>query len=44
MQKFELEGPGAVGADMDKGIKLMEQYGHLFDDLEQQRIELSNQF
>lgn len=41
MKKFELEGPGAVGSDMDKGIKLMEQYGHLFEDLEEQRLELS---
>lgn len=40
VKKFELEGPGAVDADLDKGIKLMEQYGHLFDELEVQRLEL----
>lgn len=41
VKKFELEGPGAVDADLDRGIKLMEQYGHLFEELDAQRLELS---
>lgn len=37
---FDAEGPGAVGHDMDRGIKLMEAYALKFDEMDGQRIEL----
>lgn len=40
MATFEAEGPGAVGHDMDRGIKLMDAYVVRFDDLDAQRLEL----
>lgn len=38
--KFDTEGPGAVGEDMDTGVKLMEEYIGLFADMEARRLEL----
>lgn len=37
---FEANGPGAVGDDMDRGIKLMDTYAVRFADVEAQRQEL----
>lgn len=43
VQRFFNEGPGAVGIDMDDGIKLMERYSDQFKLLEQQRHEFGNE-
>lgn len=43
VQRFFKDGPGAVGIDMDDGIKLMEQYTDQFKSLEQQRHEFGNE-
>lgn len=37
---FEAEGPGAVGHDMDRGIKLMDLYVTRFEEMDGQREEL----
>ncbi|XP_015836813.2 dynein axonemal heavy chain 10 [Tribolium castaneum] len=42
VKKFEEEGPGAVGEDLDKGLILMEEYAKLFIETEERRIELIN--
>lgn len=41
--RFFSEGPGAVGIDMDDGIKLMERYSDQFKLLSQQRHEFGNE-
>ncbi|XP_075256614.1 dynein axonemal heavy chain 10-like [Convolutriloba macropyga] len=41
-QRFQLEGPGAVGSDLDKGIQLLVTYQRELDDLEAERQELAN--
>jgi hypothetical protein len=41
VERFDAEGPGAVGQDMDQGVKLMAQYAGEFENLEKQRIDLS---
>ncbi|XP_066140827.1 dynein axonemal heavy chain 10 [Euwallacea fornicatus] len=38
--RFQNNGPGAVGEDLDKGVHLMENYRSEFDCLEVRRIEL----
>lgn len=43
VQRFFNEGPGAVGIDLDDGIKLMEQYSDQFKSLEQQRHEFGKE-
>lgn len=43
VQRFFSEGPGAVGIDMDDGIKLMERYSDQFKSLEQQRHDFGNE-
>lgn len=40
VETFDEKGPGAVGHDMDRGIKLMESYEVSFADMELQRQEL----
>lgn len=40
IEDFNNNGPGSVGPDMDKGIKLMDQYGQKIDNLEAKRIEI----
>lgn len=40
VETYDREGPGSVGHDMDRGIKLMEQYVVKFDEMEAQRLEL----
>ncbi|CAG9765840.1 unnamed protein product [Ceutorhynchus assimilis] len=42
LKRFEHEGPGSVGEDLDNGTKLMEEYRIEFDTLEARRIELVN--
>jgi dynein heavy chain len=42
VKKFDEEGPGSVGEDLDHGITLMEEYGKMFTELEERRIELIN--
>lgn len=42
IQRFDTEGPGAVGENLDAGLKLMEEYGAMFTELEQRRQELLN--
>ncbi|KAJ8934454.1 hypothetical protein NQ314_013328 [Rhamnusium bicolor] len=42
LEKYEREGPGAVGEDLDLGIKLMDEYKVQFQELEERRIELVN--
>nr|XP_023024309.1 dynein heavy chain 10, axonemal [Leptinotarsa decemlineata] len=42
LEKYEKEGPGAVGDDLDHGMKLMEDYRTQFEELEARRIELVN--
>lgn len=42
LEKYEREGPGAVGDDLDSGVHLMEEYRREFEDLEARRIELVN--
>ncbi|CAH2003821.1 unnamed protein product, partial [Acanthoscelides obtectus] len=42
IEKFEREGPGAVGEDLDKGVKLMDEYREKFVELEARRVDLSN--
>lgn len=39
MEKFEREGPGAVGPELDRGMKLMDVYEDEFKMYENQRIE-----
>ncbi|XP_053669700.1 dynein axonemal heavy chain 10 [Anopheles nili] len=40
--KFQSEGPGTVGLDLDKGVELMDTYGKEIDQMDRQRIELEN--
>ncbi|KAK9891062.1 hypothetical protein WA026_013388 [Henosepilachna vigintioctopunctata] len=40
VKKFDEEGPGAVGEDLDRGMTLMEEYDRLFSELEERRQEL----
>ncbi|XP_076453104.1 dynein axonemal heavy chain 10-like [Babylonia areolata] len=40
--RFMLEGPGAVGGDLDKGVELMKKYQEEVAELEAQRQELTN--
>lgn len=40
IEDFEKNGPGSVGPDLDKGIKLMDQYGQKIENLEVKRIEI----
>ncbi|KAB0803715.1 hypothetical protein PPYR_00685 [Photinus pyralis] len=40
IKQFDAEGPGAVGDDLDKGVRLMEEYGKMFEELEARRIDL----
>ncbi|KAI4469012.1 dynein heavy chain [Holotrichia oblita] len=42
IERFDAGGPGAVGQDLDKGLKLMEEYGREFEDLEMKRLDLVN--
>ncbi|KAF2892470.1 hypothetical protein ILUMI_13689 [Ignelater luminosus] len=42
IRKFDNDGPGAVGEDLDSGLKLMEEYGKIFDELELRRQDLMN--
>lgn len=42
MHKFDTEGPGSVGDNLDAGLKLMEEYGGMFAELEQRRLDLMN--
>lgn len=42
IEKFETEGPGSVGQEMDKGAKLMDVFSGLFQNFEEQRLELVN--
>ena len=41
-QRFLLEGPGAVGGDLEKGVELMKKYQEEVAELEAQRQELTN--
>lgn len=42
IERFDSEGPGAVGQDLDHGLKLMEEYVKEFEELEEKRIDLVN--
>lgn len=42
VQKFDTEGPGCVGEDMDTGVKLMEDYKVMFNEMEERRLDLVN--
>lgn len=42
LEKYENEGPGSVGEDLDAGVKLMDDYREQFANLEARRIELVN--
>ncbi|KAL1513082.1 hypothetical protein ABEB36_002553 [Hypothenemus hampei] len=42
LNRFEKEGPGAVGDDLDLGVKLMEDFRVEFNNLETRRIDLIN--
>nr|XP_049701305.1 dynein axonemal heavy chain 10 [Helicoverpa armigera] len=37
VEKFDTEGPGTVGDDMDRGSLLMEEYSKYFDELENRK-------
>ncbi|XP_028177563.1 dynein heavy chain 10, axonemal, partial [Ostrinia furnacalis] len=37
VEKFDNEGPGIVGDDMDRGLVLMEEYNKYFDELESRK-------
>ncbi|XP_070572584.1 dynein axonemal heavy chain 10-like isoform X2 [Ptychodera flava] len=41
-EKFKMEGPGAVGADLDKGLELLASYQKELADYERDRQELAN--
>ncbi|KAL5017096.1 hypothetical protein ScPMuIL_006685 [Solemya velum] len=41
-EKFHLEGPGAVGSDLDKGLQLLKKYREDTTALEASRQELAN--
>ncbi|CAG9821168.1 unnamed protein product [Phaedon cochleariae] len=40
--KYEAEGPGSVGENLEQGVKLMEEYRVKFEELEVRRIDLVN--
>ncbi|XP_030756931.1 dynein heavy chain 10, axonemal [Sitophilus oryzae] len=40
LERFDKEGPGAVGEDLDTGLKLMEEYRIEFEQLEIRRSDL----
>ncbi|XP_055909296.1 LOW QUALITY PROTEIN: dynein axonemal heavy chain 10 [Eupeodes corollae] len=42
IEDFDQHGPGSVGAELEKGLKLLDVYGVEFQNLEERRIELSN--
>lgn len=42
VHKFDTEGPGAVGENLDSGVKLLEEYGVIFVELEERRKDLVN--
>uniref|UniRef100_A0A1I8PAD1 Dynein-1, subspecies f n=1 Tax=Stomoxys calcitrans TaxID=35570 RepID=A0A1I8PAD1_STOCA len=42
IKDFEVNGPGSVGGDLDKGFKLMDPYGAKINEFENRRIELAN--
>ncbi|XP_050294970.1 dynein axonemal heavy chain 10 [Anthonomus grandis grandis] len=42
LERFNKEGPGAVGEDLDSGVKLMEEYRIEFGNLETRRVDLVN--
>lgn len=42
VRRFDNEGPGSVGENLDSGLKLMDEYGGMFVELEERRIDLMN--
>ncbi|KAJ8924399.1 hypothetical protein NQ315_007195, partial [Exocentrus adspersus] len=42
LEKYEREGPGTVGEDLDAGVKLMDEYREQFASLESRRLDLVN--
>ncbi|XP_045466201.1 dynein axonemal heavy chain 10 [Harmonia axyridis] len=40
VRRFNQEGPGSVGEDLDRGVDLMEEYERLFIEFEERRQEL----
>ncbi|XP_056647538.1 dynein axonemal heavy chain 10 [Diorhabda sublineata] len=42
VSKYEAEGPGSVGENLDLGVKLMEEYRVQFENLEARRLDLIN--
>ncbi|XP_055373636.1 dynein axonemal heavy chain 10 [Condylostylus longicornis] len=42
IEDFEKNGPGSVGTDLDRGVKLMETYGQKFENIEARRYELAS--
>ncbi|KAK5648316.1 hypothetical protein RI129_003208 [Pyrocoelia pectoralis] len=40
VKEFDAQGPGAVGDDLDKGMRLMEEYGKMFEELDARRLDL----
>nr|XP_034835442.1 dynein heavy chain 10, axonemal [Maniola hyperantus] len=40
VEKFDREGPGTVGEDLDRGLLLMEEYTKYFDELESRKRTL----
>lgn len=42
VRRFDTEGPGSVGEEMDRGIKLMDEYGVMFAEMEERRLDLVN--
>ncbi|KAJ8963302.1 hypothetical protein NQ318_018771 [Aromia moschata] len=42
VKKYECEGPGTVGEDLDAGVALMEDYRSQFQKLEERRLDLTD--
>ncbi|PSN52994.1 Dynein heavy chain 10 [Blattella germanica] len=42
VKRFQEEGPGAVGQELDRGLLLMDEYRPIFDQLEEKRLDLVN--
>jgi len=42
IKDWDENGPGSVGPDLERGLRLMDPYGHKLEEREQRRQELAN--
>lgn len=42
VRRFDEEGPGAVGENLDRGLKLMDEFSKIFEEYDARRLDLMN--